>query len=475
MSARKLRCLSYFAVFMLVVFIPQTACGSAEELQDAFIAVSQRVGPAVVSISTEHIEHIETLPFPGYNQDEFFREFFKEFFGGIPEKEVRRLGLGSGVIIDADGYILTNEHVIQGADRITVTLSDGREFSGVVKGADYRSDLAIIKIESKDLPVAILGNSEDVKTGQWVVAIGNPFGYALLNSEPTVTVGVVSALGRSLRRTSYRERNYTDLVQTDAAINPGNSGGPLVNIKGEVIGINVAIISQPDGPPSYQGMGFAIPINAAKFILTDLVAGKEIEYGYIGVNIQDLDEALAQYFHLTDTKGVLVASVYKNSPAAEAGLMEGDIVKAYNSQPVSSVKDLIKMVGKTKVGDSAALRVLRSGKLVDRKIKIGRRPKDVNQLMPATPEARPWRGMVVKEMSPELAERLQLDKGTGVLVIQVESGSPADEAGLRPGHLIREINKNKVTNISVFNKLVSPLHGDILIRTNRGYVVIGEK
>ncbi|MBN1793684.1 MAG: Do family serine endopeptidase [Candidatus Omnitrophica bacterium] len=463
-------------------FLSSEVIASVEELEESFGKVAREIGPAVVSISTEHVERIETLPFYGLGelgpeayQDEFFRQFFKEFFGGIPEREIRRLGLGSGVIINPDGYILTNEHVIQGADRITVTLSDGREFQGTVRGTDYRSDLAIIKIEARGLPTAVLGDSDRVKIGQWAIAIGNPFGYALMNSEPTVTVGVISALNRSLRRTSYRERDYGDLMQTDAAINPGNSGGPLVNIHGEVIGINVAIIAAAGGPPAYQGMGFAIPVNTAKFILADLISGREVQYGWLGVNIQDLDEALARYFNFSDRDGVLVAYVFKGSPADEAGLREGDIIRQYNGEPIRNVRDLIKKVGHTTVGNSAQMQVFRTGKFIDISIRIEKRPTDITELgTPQPEEGRNWRGLSVQAIAPQLAERLQIDVNAGVLVVDVIPGSQVDEAGLRPGHIIREIDKNKIDGISSYNAVVGSVKGEVLVRTNRGYVVVRE-
>ena len=235
-------------------------------MEDAIINVANTTGKAVVSISTEHTAKIGggkryyfSYPFgssPG--EDESFRRFFDDFFGEMPEREYKQIGLGSGVIIDQEGYILTNEHVINDADKIKVTLSDGRDFKGEVKGRDARADLAIIKINASNLPVASLGDSDNLKIGQWMAAIGNPFAFAMQNPEPTVTVGVISALHRSLGRLSSRDSDYNDLIQTDAAINPGNSGGPLVSLKGEVVGINVAIFSTTGG---YEGVGFAIPIN----------------------------------------------------------------------------------------------------------------------------------------------------------------------------------------------------------------------
>ena len=245
----------------------QAAPSEAESLQGAFVRIGQQVGPAVVSISTEQIERVRQYfrvhPFFG---EEPFEDFFRQFYGEVPEREFKRFGLGSGVIIDERGFILTNEHVVADAEKISVTLADGREFIGTVKGKDPRSDLAVIKIDAKSLPVAALGDSSTVKTGQWAIALGNPFGLVAtgpsaraLGAEPTLTVGVVSALNRQLPRTSRYDRDYSDLIQTDAAINPGNSGGPLLNLQGDVIGINVAILTSSRG---FEGIGFAIPVNS---------------------------------------------------------------------------------------------------------------------------------------------------------------------------------------------------------------------
>jgi len=287
-------------------------------MEDAIINVANTTGKSVVSVSTEHTTKVGGTkryyfgsPFgeSPFGEDDFFRRFFNDFFGEMPEREYKQLGLGSGVIIDPEGYILTNEHVIGGADKITVTLSDGRELKGEIKGVDQRSDLAIIKINARNLPVATLGDSSNLKIGQWVVAIGNPFGFALQNSEPTVTAGVISALHRSLGRGLSQDKDYNDLIQTDAAINPGNSGGPLVNLKGEVVGINVAIFSTSGG---YQGIGFAIPVNNAKRVISRLIEGKKILYGWLGVTVQDLTDDLIKHFGLPDKNGALVAKVLEN-------------------------------------------------------------------------------------------------------------------------------------------------------------------
>ncbi len=398
----------------------------ATETESAFIKVAKEVGPSVVSISTEHTEKIGGRrfyfrPFEGTPfEDEFFRQFFKEFFE-IPKREFKRMGLGSGVIIDAKGYILTNEHVIKDADKITVTLPDEREFKGEVRGTDPRSDLAVVKISAHHLPVVKLGDSDEVKIGQWAIAIGNPFGFAVQSPEPTVTVGVVSALHRSLPRTSQRDRAYTDLIQTDAAINPGNSGGPLVNLKGEVIGINVAIFTTSGG---YQGVGFAIPINVARNVVGRLIEGKRVLYGWLGINVQDLDENLATYFGLPDREGVLVAKVLEGSPAQKGGFKDGDLIRTFNGKKIKDVNQLLKEVGRTQVGKKVKVDIIRDKSQMTLEVEIGERPSEIEEFGKLS--VKTWRGIEVQEITPDIAKRFGLEEKTGLVISNVEVGSPAD-------------------------------------------------
>lgn len=441
-------------------------------IEDAIINVAKTIGKATVSISTEHIERWSrrSLPFEGFPfGDDFFQRFFEEFFGEIPGREYRRTGLGSGVIIDEEGYILTNEHVISGADKITVTLPDGREFKAEVKGKDVRSDLAIIKITGKNLPVAKLGDSDDLRIGQWVVAIGNPFGFAIPNPEPTVTVGVVSALRRTLGRSLSRDRDYSDLIQTDAAINPGNSGGPLVNLKGEIIGINVAIISTTGG---YQGIGFAIPINIAKRIVNKLIEGKKILYGWLGVTVQDLTEDLAEHFGLEEKKGALVVNILPDSPAEEAGIREDDVILKFEDKEISNIQDLIRNVSKVEVGKEAELLVFRDRKKITLKVVIGERPEDLERLTEVSKKT--FRGITVEELTPELSRRYRIEEKEGVIIIDVEPDSPSDEAGLIRGDLILKINHQKIRDLSDFSRITKDLKGNCLIRTRRGLFLVKE-
>lgn len=449
-------------------------------LEDAVINVANTTGKAVVSISTEHTTKIpggkrlyfnrpfgrQGLPF---GEDDPFRKFFDDFLGDLPDREFKQNGLGSGVIINPEGYVLTNEHVINEADKITVTLPDGREFKGEVKGHDSRSDLAVIKIDARNLPVAVLGDSDSLKIGQWVVAIGNPFGFALDNPEPTVTTGVVSALHRSLGRSIARYRDYSDLIQTDTAINPGNSGGPLVNLRGEVVGINVAIFSTSGG---YQGIGFAIPVNNAKRIISKLIEGKKILYGWLGVTVQDLTDDLAGYFALSAKNGVLVVDVLEGGPAEEAGIKESDIIKEFDRKPINTVKDLLSIVAKTDVGRKVKLLVVRDKKEMTVEIEIGERPENPEEEKVEAVSSSGWRGLEVEELNSESVQRFNLKGKKGVLIVKVEPDSPADKAGVNTADLITKINKEPVNNLADYQKITKGLTGNALVRTLRGYYVI---
>ena len=454
--------------------------------------VADKIGPTVVSIKIEKTQKIaggQPFSFGGPFQDEFFDKFFKDFMGRMPEGEQKLQGLGSGVIIDPRGYILTNEHVISGADKITVVLPDGRSFEGQLKGTDPRSDLAVIKIEAADLPVAPLGDSEKIKIGEWVVAIGNPFGHILTNPQPTVTAGVISALQRSLPKNGPQEdRDYSDLIQTDAAINPGNSGGPLVNLKGEVIGINVAIFSTTGG---YQGIGFAIPSNDAKLILNQLIEGKEIAYGWIGVSVQEIDEKLADYFSLPARTGVLVAQVIKDGPAQKAGLREGDVILSVAGKEVKNASSLVKIVGSCPVGKKTPLTILRDGKKSEIAVMVTKRPRfdqfgrmieedevpqeaPQEEQVPSVIKESQWRGLTAGNITPQITQQLKLESGEGVVVTEIKNNTPAEEAGLRPGDIIISINQKSIKNARDFAQVTKSLNGRALIRTLRGFLVLEE-
>ncbi|UCG35178.1 MAG: Do family serine endopeptidase [Candidatus Omnitrophota bacterium] len=468
--------------FLLLIGLPSYVARSSD-LGDATVKVASEVGKSVVSISSEVKEKMGSFrdfyfgsPFEEFEGD-FFSRFFEEFFGSFPEREYKRLGLGSGVIIDEEGYILTNEHVVSGASQIKVKLSDGREFDAQIKGTDKRSDLAVIKVDARNLPAARLGDSDKLQIGEWVVAVGNPFGFAIENPEPTVTVGVVSALRRYVPALGRRERSYDDLIQTDAAINPGNSGGPLVNLEGEIVGINTAIITTTGG---YQGVGFAIPVNKASRVLRKLIKGEKILYGWLGVSIQDLSEDLRNYFGIKEQEGVIIVKVYKDSPAQKGGLQEGDLILRFNNEPVKTTRDLVRTVSFAEVGTTAVVRVIREGKERNVKIKIGKRPEDVEE-MELEKEEEPgeaiFRGIEVEDVTEVQKKifRIPEGEGEGVVITYIEEDSPAQRSGLMVGDIITKVENKKIKDKKDFVSLTSKIKGDCLLKTNRGYFVLKEK
>jgi serine protease Do len=461
-------------LILVVYFVPASFSARVSELEEATIKVAEDVGKSVVSISSVIKEKIGgqfyfSSPFEGDTNDSFQR-FFEDFFQTPPQREYKRMGLGSGLIIKKDGYILTNAHVISKATDIKVKLSDGREFNAKVTGSDPKSDLAVIKIESDDLPVANLGDSSKLKIGNWVVAIGNPFGFAIENPEPTITVGVISALKRYLPALGVRKVGYDNLIQTDAAINPGNSGGPLVNLEGEVVGVNVAILTRTGG---YQGLGFAIPINKAKRIMNKLVEGQEVLYGWLGVSIQDLNQDLRNYFNIKKKEGVIAVKVYQDSPAQRGGLKEGDLILAYNQKPIQTTRDLVRMVAETEVGQKADLLILRNGKEKNINVKIGKKPKSFDGTEESTLQGQAsFRGMSVEDITPYLRQQLGLKQQEGVVIVGIEDDSSAQDSGLQQGDVIEEIENKEVKNIKDFKDVTAAVKGSCLIKTSRGYIVL---
>ena len=465
--------LTLIFAFMAVAVYAQ----GMEDLQNATINVAEEVGKSVVSISSVIKEKVGQKlyfgsPFEGFG-DEHFRKFFEEFFGEGLEREYKRVGLGSGVIIDKEGYILTNEHVISGASEVKVKLSDGREFNAEVKGTDKRSDLAVIKIEAKGLRPAKLGNSQRLRIGEWVVAVGNPFGPYIESPEPTVTVGVISALNRYLPALGRRDRVYDELIQTDAAINPGNSGGPLVNLRGEVVGINTAIITTSGG---YQGLGFATPINKAKKILSKLLKGEKVLYGWLGVSIQDLNEDLRNYFGIKEKEGVIILKVYEDSPAEEGGLKEGDLILSFDNRTVTATRDLVKMVSSTQVGEKIPIKIMRAQKPRTLKIKIGKIPSNLEEIEESTQNGKvSFRGMTVEDITPRYKSQLRIKEDKGVVIVDIKDGSLADESGFVVGDVITKIEDSQITNRKEFKSAVAKVSGGCLMKTNRGFRVLREK
>jgi serine protease Do len=388
--------------------------------------------PAVVNIATtqrgEPRRRRPRMPMPGpspFGEQDPFAEFFRHFFGEQPPLGQQR-SLGSGFVVSDDGYVITNQHVIDDAEKITVRLSDKEEYEAKVIGADEKTDIALIKIAPKhSLPTVPLGNSADLHVGDWVVAIGNPFGL-----EQTVTAGIVSAKGRVLGAGPY-----DDFIQTDASINPGNSGGPLLNLQGEVVGINSAIVSPSGGN---IGIGFAIPIDLAKPVITQLKDRGKVTRGWLGVAIQDVTPALAKSFALKAPGGALVADVTKSGPADKAGLARGDIITVFNGAPINDSHELPALVARTPVGERVNLTVLRDGKEKTLMVKLGELPAQQATTESSEEDGESW-GMTVSPITPEVARRFQLERDQqGIVVTDIEPGSPADIAGIQPGDIVKD-------------------------------------
>jgi serine protease Do len=340
------------------------------------------------------------------------------------------MGEGSGVIVDAKGYVLTNYHVVAGAEKISIHLFDGRELKGTVRGTDSRTDLAVVHVEAADLPVASLGDSDKIQVGEWAIAVGSPFGL-----EETVTVGVISAKGRSGLGTG----NYEDFIQTDASINPGNSGGPLVNIDGEVIGINAMII-QPG-----QGIGFAIPINLAKTIMVELIKTGKVIRPWVGIGLQDITSDLMKFFNLKEKVGALISQVYAGSPAETAGLKVGDVVMEVDGVKVTNSQDVVREVLKKQVGQKVNFVILREGKRTEISLTTAQMPEKIGEREPVQP-GREWFGLRVSNVTPDLAKQLGLKKTEGVVIVGVEPNSIAQTAGLKAGDIILEVNRQKISS-----------------------------
>lgn len=443
----------------------------------AFVNVVKKVKPAVVHIK---VEKTTSSKFEGSDQFEemFNHPFFEQFFGPNfrqqrPQKEYKQRGQGSGFIISKDGFILTNNHVVEGADTIKVILSDDRDFDAKVIGTDPQSDVALIKIEDpSNLPVIPLGDSSKLEPGEWVIAIGNPFGLS-----QTVTVGVVSATGRN----SVGINEYEDFIQTDAAINPGNSGGPLLNTSGEVIGINTALFSRTGG---YMGIGFAIPINMAKSIESQLQKHGKVTRGWLGVVIQNVDRDLAESFGLEKAEGILVSEVTEDSPASAAGLEQGDVIVKLDNQKLEDVSDLRNRIAMLPPDTKAILHIQRGGREKMLQITIGQQPESFgNQTKNANKkqDSLDQYGLTLQELTPELAERFDYDRKSGLIISDVESGSPAATAGLKPGYLVEEINRQPVRSIKDLNKVLQQGANTekILLRVRSGsystYIVLTAK
>ncbi len=454
-----------------------------ESLSAAFIRVSKDVKPSVVNISTTQI--VRKSKRGSRSQRDYwdpFREFFgDEFFKRFEEQQNRpRRSLGSGVIVSEDGYILTNNHVIADADEIKVTLEDKREFDAKLIGTDKDSEVAVIKIDAKNLPAATLGNSDKLQVGEWVLAIGNP-----LRLSHTVTAGIISATGRSYVGLA----NYEDFIQTDAAINPGNSGGPLVNIKGEVIGINTAIATAA-GIPGNIGIGFTIPINMAHDVMDQLIKTGRVVRGWLGIQLQEVNIDLAEKYGLMEPRGVLISE--SHGPAKKAGLETGDLIIEFNGESVENGSHLKMMVAAIKPGETVEVKAIRGGKEKKSKVKLGERTTEAmaelggsGMIPDEEEEGREWMGMTVQELTDELAQRLGYEDQNGVLISDVDSNGPAALIDNPPksGDLIQEIELKEIKNMKDFTRAIKNLDDPkkVMIRLRRAatgmswYVVVKEK
>ena len=421
-----------------------------------FSDLAEKVRPGVVNIQVvKKVKNIGFRNFPGnpFGGQNPFGDFFSPFSQGNPPGGFEQKGVGSGFIMSREGYILTNNHVVEEADQIKVKLSNGKEYEGKVIGRDPKTDLALVKIEgAPDLQSLSLGNSEDLKVGSWVVAVGSPFGL-----EQTVTAGIVSAKGRVIG-----SGPYDNFIQTDASINPGNSGGPLVNLKGEVVGINTAIIAEG------QGIGFAIPINMAQEVASQLQNQGHVTRGWLGVNIQEVTPELAKSFGLMDNKGALVSQVVPNSPAEKAGIEQGDVILQFDGKDVSDSKELPRIVASTPVGKSVMVKIARDGKVTDRQVKLGEMEEKAE--VAKTPSTHRRLGIAVQNLTSEIAKGLGLKKETGVVVTQVEPGSPASDAGIQTGDVIREVNRKPVKDVEDFVQKIEKVkdQDSVLLFVQRG-------
>ncbi|HXV10659.1 MAG TPA: DegQ family serine endoprotease [Burkholderiales bacterium] len=411
---------------------------AAQALPD-FSSLVQAYGPAVVNISVTHGRKTDAAKpqTRGFSEDDPFFEFFRRFQIPMPQGEMPKQGLGSGFIVSRDGYVLTNAHVVRDADEVTVRLTDKREFKAKVIGTDPQTDLAVLKIEASELPTVKLGNSQDIKVGEWVVAIGSPFGF-----ENSVTAGIVSAKGRALP-----DGTYVPFIQTDVAVNPGNSGGPLFNLKGEVIGINSQIYSRTGG---YQGLSFAIPIDLATKIQDQLVRYGKVTRGRIGVTIQEMNQSLAESFGLKEPAGALVGSVDSSGPAARAGIEPGDVILKIDDKAVARSIDLSSYVADLKPGSTAKLEVWRKGAKRQMTVTVGEMPAKMAAAGSGPAVEQGKLGVAVRPLSE--SERKAAGVEGGVLVEQ--AGGAAARAGIRPGDIILALNSTPVKSADELRMMV---------------------
>ena len=425
------------------------ASAPAGAVSGGFADLAERLSPAVVNISTtKTVKSSGAGPFGTMPRSPFFGDdFYRRFFGDQPNREFRQRGLGSGFIISRDGYIFTNNHVVAGADKILVKLAGGKEYPAEIVGRDANTDIALIKIKPNgDLPTAVLGDSDRLRVGDWVLAIGNPFGL-----EQTVTAGIVSAKARAIGAGPYDE-----FIQTDASINPGNSGGPLFNLKGEVVGINTAIVAQG------QGIGFAVPVNMAKEIYNDLKTKGKVTRGWLGVSVQDLTEEMAASLKIAGKQGALVGDVFPGEPADKAGIKTGDLIVEIGGKAVQNTHDLLRIVATLQVGRKVAVKIVRDGRERTVEAMVGER-KDAREIARLGKGAERF-GMTVQEITPEMARHFGMAEKAGVVVTRVAEGSPAEDAGIQAQDVILRVNRTEIRSMKDYDQATAGVkEGDSLL------------
>jgi serine protease Do len=428
----------------------------------AYERIADQVTPAIVNIQTTSVVRVQQSP---YFNDPFFRQFFGDMFGpyNIP-RERREHALGSGVIVSSDGTIVTNNHVIARASEIQVMMKDKRVFKAKILGTDPQTDVAVIKIDARDLPTVSWGTSAELKVGDIVMAFGNPFGLNF-----TVTRGIVSAVGRS----GLGIENFEDFIQTDAAINPGNSGGALVDVRGRVVGINTAILtgsSGPGGEGGFNGVGLAIPSDIVRHVMESLVKGGKVARGYLGIQVSDLNTKLAKQFGAPDLSGALVEDVTDGSPADKAGLKQGDVVRSFDGQKIESKDRLTALVASKNPGQSVSIEILREGKAMTLKATLGTRPENLAAGgAPGTAAGQgTLAGVSVQNLTPAIRRRLDIPEGVnGVVITELDPNSAAAQEGLQPGDIIQSIDRRPVRNAEEFTSLAAKVKGDVLLRVVR--------
>ena len=462
--------ISAFLILLLFITPPSafaqddSSIGALRQMGKAFAQIAEKASPAVVGVKAQQLV---TKEYPSFRDgpfaDPFFDDdFFERFFGRpsprqrSPQRKFQRSAQGSGFIVSSDGYILTNNHLVGKAEDVEVKLANGRELKAKVIGSDPGTEVAVIKIDANNLPILELADSDTLEVGEWVLAIGNPFGLS-----HTVTAGIVSAKGRS----GFRLAEYENFIQTDAAINPGNSGGPLINLDGKVVGINTAII----GPGGNIGIGFAIPINMAKYIYNQMIEGGKVVYGALGVIIRDLDPDLAESLGLKNTEGAVVTEVLEGSAAEKAGMKRYDVVVEFNGEKVEKVNEFRNRVAMLKPGTKAKIVVLRNGSRETLEAELGESSAELKSTK-APEKVMEQLGLTIQNLTDNLAERYGYQDQQGVIITSVEPGSEAAQKGITPGMLIMEVDRKPVKNTKDFDQAIEKAAeaGKVLLLVNDG-------